>query len=321
MSSLRYLVAGTGALGMFYGTRLMRAGCDVVFAAGSGGSILSQRGIRVFRSEGDEETFEPVRVLEVPRVGGFATWHFPRGDWCPDVVVVTIKATGNAWLRDVVSAVGGRVPVIVTLQNGLGNEEWILENIRTDGVGGGMCFVCLHRVAVGVVEHQAHGAVGLGWFVGIGSELCESLRHDLAAGGVATGNGLAVLREIRWRKLMWNIPFNGLSVVCDVSVDRLLGDVQWSERVVGLMREVRSVALAEGCDISREYEDQLLADTGLAGAYLPSTYLDWKAGRVVELDAIWREAYRRGTGLGLAMPLLKGLISELERRVVWRNEP
>jgi len=319
MSALRYLVAGTGALGLFYGTRLMRAGCDVVFAAGSGGEALSRMGIRVVRPSGDGEIYERVRVVEVPRAGGVAEWHFPRGAWSPDVVVVTIKSTGNGWLREVVSAVGGRVPVVVTLQNGLGNEEWVEANLRTEGVGGGICFVCLHRVAPGVVEHQAHGAVGLGWFSGLGLEACKRLRDDLAAGGVAVGDGLGVLREIRWRKLMWNIPFNGLSVVRDVAVDRLLSDPEWLGEVTGLMREVRLAALAEGCDIPCSHEDTLLADTALAGAYLPSTYLDWKAGRVVELDAIWREAYRRGTGLGLAMPLLQGLINELEKRVIWRT--
>lgn len=320
MSGMRYLVAGAGAVGMFYGTRLMCAGCDVVFAAGSGADILSREGIRVVRPQGEGEVFERVRVLEVSRGGGAVEWHFPRGDWMPDVLVVTVKSVGNAWLRDVVAAVGGRVPVVVTLQNGLGNEEWMEANLRVDGVGGGICFVCLHRVAEGVVEHQAHGAVGLGWFSGEGEAACESLRCDLVRGGIAAGLGLARLPEIRWRKLMWNVPFNGLSVVRDVSVDRLLGDAGWLAEVVDLMREVRAVALAEGCDIDGAYEDELLADTALAGAYFPSTYLDWRAGRVVELDAIWREAYRRGAALGLAMPRLRGLINDLEQRVIWQNE-
>jgi 2-dehydropantoate 2-reductase len=294
MSGMRYLVAGVGAVGMFYGTRLMRAGCDVVFAAGSGADILSREGIRVVRPQGEGEVFERVRVLEVSRVGGAVEWHFPRGDWMPDVLVVTVKSAGNAWLRDVVAAVGGRVPVVVTLQNGLGNEEWMEANLRVDGVGGGICFVCLHRVAEGVVEHQAHGAVGLGWFSGEGEAACESLRCDLVRGGIAAGSGLAV--------------------------DRLLGDAGWLAEVVDLMREVRAVALAEGCDIDGAYEDELFADTVLAGAYLPSTYLDWKVGRVVELDAIWREAYRRGAALGLAMPRLRGLINDLEQRVIWQYE-
>jgi 2-dehydropantoate 2-reductase len=320
MSSLRYLVAGTGAVGLFYGTRLLRAGCDVVFAAGSGGETLTRTGIRVVRPHGDVEDFEGVRVVEVPRGEGGVKWHFPRGEWWPDVVVVTLKSTGNAWLRDVVSSVGGGVPVVVTLQNGLGNEEWMEANLPTNGVGGGICFVCLHRLATGVVEHQAHGAVRLGWFSGVGEDVCERFRSDLAKGGVDTGDGLGRLREIRWRKLMWNVPFNGLSVVHDVSVDRLLGDSRWLGEVTGLMREVRAAALAEGCDVPVSYEDKLLADTAVAGAYLPSTYLDWKAGRLVELDAIWREAYRRGRSLGLAMPLLQRLINELEHRVIWRIE-
>ncbi len=317
MRRMRYLIAGTGALGMFYGTRLIRAGADVVFAAPSGGDLLASGGIRVVRAEGEDEVFSGVRVIEVSREDHGERWLFEDRGWRPDAVIVTIKATGKDWLSGVKRAFGDEFPVVVTLQNGLGNEEWIRSELRPAGVGGGICFVCVNRRSTGVVEHQAHGAVSLGWFDGEGEEVCEALRRDLKDGGVEAGSGLGILREIRWRKLMWNVPFNGLSIIEDASVDRLIGSGGVLEEVRGLMGEIRRAALAEGCDIPASYEEDLLAATEVAGAYYPSTHLDWKAGRLVELDAIWREPLRRGCALGVAMPLLHRLVKALEQRVIW----
>jgi 2-dehydropantoate 2-reductase len=77
---------------------------------------------------------------------------------------------------------------------------------------GGLCFVCLNRVAPGVIEHYDHGRVVIGEYCGYP----QARTHDVAwefkrCGVVCTVAETSGLE--RWRKLVWNIPFNGLSVV------------------------------------------------------------------------------------------------------------
>ena len=115
---------------------------------------------------------------------------------------------------------------VLTLQNGLGNCEAIAEITGPERVLGGLCFVCINRISPGLVRHSAGGRVAIGeWRPGVPGRAVEIARRFKAAGipGVAVDN----LEQAQWEKLVWNVPFNGLSVAeggvtTDVSVSNPL---------------------------------------------------------------------------------------------------
>ncbi len=129
---------------------------------------------------------------------------------------------------------------------------------------------------------------------------CESgvdakLVHDLAAE--------------RWRKLVWNIPFNGLAVAeGGLSVDRILAIPALNARCRALMRETILAATALGHFIESEYAELQIERTYPMGAYKPSTLVDWLAGKELEIEAIWGEPLRQATKAGLSVPNLEVLI-------------
>ena len=93
---------------------------------------------------------------------------------------------------------------------------------------GGLCFVCLNRVAPGVIQHIGYGQVVLGEF----QRRPEPRTHDLAARFCAAGVPCTVtdnLARAHWEKLVWNIPFNGLGVASAAGFDAL--DAGSSSRV------------------------------------------------------------------------------------------
>ena len=100
---------------------------------------------------------------------------------------------------------------VLTLQNGLGNEAAIASLVGAEKTLGGLCFVCLNRIAPGTILHLAHGAVVMGEYGRPSQPRTRRIAGTIAASGVpctVTEN----LAAAHWEKLVWNIPFNGLGV-------------------------------------------------------------------------------------------------------------
>ena len=116
-----------------------------------------------------------------------------------------------------------------------------------------------------------------------------------------------------WRKLCWNIPFNGLSIAAGgIATDKILAQSDLVVRAQTLMEEVRTVASLSGHSISDEFIEGQFAVTKKMGAYKPSSLIDYLAGKPVEIESIWGEPLRRGRALGADMPELAKLYSELK---------
>ena len=103
----------------------------------------------------------------------------------------------------------------------------------------------------------------------------------------------------RWRKLVWNIPFNGLTIAAGgIDVARLLADPGLNHLAEQLMREVIGIASMLGHEIPASFVDDLMAKTRNMGSYRPSSLVDFLEGREVEVEAIWGEPYRQGVTSG-----------------------
>src|SRR4051812_25950133 len=142
-----------------------------------------------------------------------------------DVVLITLKTTANASLPALLPPLVGPGTLVVTLQNGLGNEEFAASLVGAERVLGGLCFIGVTREAPGeLVGYHTPGAITLGEFGRAAADRTRALAELFQRAGV---NCRAVdnLSEARWRKLIWNIPFNGLAVAAGgIPTDRILAD-------------------------------------------------------------------------------------------------
>src|SRR5262249_19278195 len=112
---------------------------------------------------------------------------------------------------------------VLTLQNGLGNEEALAQLFPAEQIMGGLCFVCLNRVAPGIIHHMDHGQVGVGEF----GRWPEPRQHDIATMFRDAGIPCKVtanLAQSHWEKLVWNIPFNGLGVASAAGYESFVGE-------------------------------------------------------------------------------------------------
>jgi 2-dehydropantoate 2-reductase len=295
-SQIRNLsIIGSGALGSYYGARLQRAGETVSFLMRSDLDHVRKNGLRVRTPDGE---------FHLPKVRACAT---PEEIGPSDLVVVGLKTTANEAYERLVGPLLHERTLILTLQNGLGNEEGLAELFGSERVLGGLCFVCLNRVSPGLVENFFPGSVTIGEFDGPAQERTRAIAGRFVGAGV-TCSVTDTLMAMRWRKLVWNVPFNGLSVAAGgIATDVILADPGLRRQVRALMEEVATASTALGYPIPESFIEHQIDVTYPMGPYKPSSLVDFLEGREVEVESIWGEPMRRAQEAGVSVPRLEML--------------
>jgi 2-dehydropantoate 2-reductase len=304
-------IIGSGALGCFYGARLSRAGFDVHFLMRRDFDAVRENGLKVFSFEGDFVIRPPVFASALSL------------GLC-DLVIVGFKTTDNHVLPDLLGPSCNLHTVVLTLQNGLGNEEAVALALaaKSDArppsetakqVMGGTAFLCSTRTEPGVVCHTDHGFIRLAEFSGGPRERTRAIAEMFRCAGIDCAVRESVA-AIRWEKLVWNIPFNGLGVAAGrADTAAILSDPDLRGTVEELMLEVIAGARADGAEIDPGLAADLMKKTETMGAYRSSMQIDYECGRPVEVEAILGEPLRRARCAGVATPRLQMLYGIVRR--------
>src|SRR4051812_40559649 len=164
------------------------------------------------------------------------------------------------------------------MQNGLGNEEDLADRFGAERVMGAMAFTCNNRVAPGVIRHTAEGWIRLGEHdrpPGPRVRRLGQMFHDSGVECTVVEN----LKQGRWEKILWNVPFNGLGALLGATTDVLLSTPDAEELVVSLMREALAAAAAQGLHYPPDWVPDKIALTRRVGAYKTSMQIDREQGR------------------------------------------
>ena len=303
----RIAIVGSGALGCYYGARLAKAGNEVHFLVRSGRAAIMARGIRIKT---------PTERIHLKKVHADAT---PADIGPCDLVVIALKATANDMLAKLLPPLVGENTLVLTLQNGLGVEEPLAEVVGPDRVLGAICFIGCMRTAPGIVDCSFPGLMMLGEFGRPALGRTRAVAKIFEKAGVkctAQDN----LEEMRWRKLVWNVPFNGLAIAGGgLTTDILIADEGLRTLARRLMEEVVEAAAKFGHVIPRSFLDQQFERTALLGKYSPSSLIDFREGRSIELEEIWGEPVRRAKSVGVPVPRLEMLYWLIKRLLASRK--
>lgn len=300
-------LVGPGAIGLYYGGLLAQAGVALQVLARSDYTVLCADGIRIRMVDPGSRALTETHLVRSLAVEQHAALIGPV-----DFVMIAAKATANPGLLSSLRAlVQPGHTTVLTLQNGLGNAEFFANHFPRNPVLAGLCFVCVNRTAPGVVENYLPGRVEIGSLKDRWPEAAAKVVSVFAAAGVSSRMS-PVLDAALWRKLCWNIPFNGLAIAAGgISTDLILADALLVQRARHLMEEIQAAAALCGHVITDSFLQGQFDVTATMGAYRPSSLIDFIDGRAVELEAIFGEPLRRGQALGLAMPELSRLYAKL----------
>ena len=298
MDKLTYAVVGTGAIGGYYGTKLARAGHDVHFLLHSDYDYVRQHGLKVSSCYGD---------FMLPSVQVYSDTHaMPKAD----VVLVGLKSTNQHLLRTLLPPLLKADTVVVLIQNGIGLEADVQSWFPGLWLAAGLAFICSAKTEPGHIRHQCYGSINLGNYSCPDKKRIDAILSDFIESGIDAHE--VEYAEARWKKAVWNMPFNGMTVALHTQTDQLLSCPATRQLIYEQMMEVIDAANALGITgLDESFAQKMMETTDAMVPYSPSMRLDYDFGRPMEIEYIYTRPIAEARRAGAAMPRLEMLEREL----------
>lgn len=295
---MRYGIIGVGAIGGFYGSKLAYSGQDVHFLSHSDYQFVKERGMQVDSCDGSFH-LDHVNVYQTPE-------DMPQ---C-DVVIVGLKTTNNHLLSELLPPLLHERTVVVLIQNGIGVEADVQQMFPDVQLIAGLAFICSAKTEPGRVNHQCYGSINLGNYSCKDERLFSAILNDFTNAGIQAGS--VPYEEARWKKAVWNMPFNGMTVALNTRTDLLLKQPATRQLIRDLMMEVIEAAHHLGVTgLDEAFADKMIQMTDEMTPYSPSMKLDFDFHRPMEIYYLYTRPIQIAREAGFSMPKLEMLEAEL----------
>lgn len=298
-----YVVVGTGAMGIYYGGLLHNAGFPVTFLSTRPGTPGLQARSLTIESRSGQTVISNPRVLSPTDNAGL---H--------DVAIITLKTTQNHLLPELLPRLLKPGGMVVFLQNGIGVEEEALAVLAPEQILIGLCYIGVEKVSPDRIRHIDGGRIVMGSLnqgSGARAQRLLDVAGDFHRAGISVQPTDDILRA-QWQKLLWNIPFNGLSVVLDRFPHEIARDSGNAARVEAIMREVLAATQATGRPLPESLIPQLIEYTRTLPPFHTSMRMDYDRGREMELKTMYQNPIRLGRADGVDMPATAELLGRLQ---------
>jgi len=295
------LMSGVGAVGAYFGGRLAAAGqAELRVICRSDYEEVAAHGYSIASPNGDFH-FQPSRVYRSAAECADA----------PDYLIITSKVLPGINQPAIVGPAVGPHTTLVLIQNGIDIEKDLARAFPHNELISGIAYVGVTRIAPGKIVHTDGGTLKFGRYPQGESESCRKLTALFNAAQVGTEYHTDMQR-IRWEKLLWNAPFNPVSVLLRANTSQIMNDPKTVELIRTLMHEIIALAAADGWPLPEDNIDKLLKYTAGFRPYKPSMLIDFEHGRPMEVEAIVGNALAAGERLGVATPGLKTIYALLQ---------
>ena len=295
---MKYGVIGTGAIGGYYGAKLAHAGQELHFLFRSDYEYVKQHGLQVDSCDGSFHLDDINAYLH--------TEDMPK---C-DVVLVCLKSVNNSKLQTLLPPLLHDDTLVVLIQNGIGVEEDVQKMFPDVQLAAGLAFICSAKSEPGTVNHQCYGSINLANYSCKDETLMQAVVDEFRQAGIETG--LVEYNEARWKKAVWNMPFNGMTVALHTQTDMLLKNKSTRQLIREQMMEVVSAAQHLGVkNLDEAFVDKMIDMTDNMTPYSPSMRLDYDFHRRMEIYYLYTRPLESAREAGCPMPKLEMLEAEL----------
>lgn len=295
---MRYGVIGTGAIGGYYGAKLARSGQDVHFLFHSDYDYVREHGLQVNSGDGGFH-LDHVNAYQDVR-------QMPK---C-DVVIVALKTVHEQMLREMLPPLLADDTVVLLIQNGMGMEQDVEQMVPGVKLAAGLAFICCSKTHPGVIDHLDLSGLNVGSY-NAPQETIDRMIAEMVSADIDARN--VDYLEARWRKLLWNMPFNGLSVALHTDTDALVRNAATRRLLRAMTQEVIDAAHAVGVKgLTDRDADAMIEMTTKMRPYKPSMRLDWDYHRPMEVYYLYTRPIEEARRAGQDMPLHRMLEAELK---------
>ena len=296
---MRYAVIGTGAIGGYYGCKLARSGQELHFLLRSDYEYVKTNGLQVDSCDGS---------FHIDRVNAYDN----TADMPPcDVVMVCLKSVNNGKLKEMLPPLLHPGTLVLLIQNGIGVEEDVQRDFPDVQLAAGLAFICSSKTEPGVVSHQCYGSINLANYSCRDEQLFQAVVDEFRQAGIQTG--VVEYQEARWKKAVWNMPFNGMTVALNTRTDLLLKTPATRQLIRDLMMEVVGAARHLGVKgVDEAFVEKMISMTDEMTPYSPSMKLDFDFHRRMEIHYLYTRPIEIARQAGFPMPKLEMLEAELK---------
>lgn len=288
--SLKYGIIGSGAIGGYFGGMLVKGGHDVHFLFHSDYDFVEENGLKVDSINGD---------FVLPTVNAYSNTH----DMPPcDIVLVCLKTTKNKELKHLLPPLLHENTVVLLIQNGMGIEADLQKLFPNLHIAGGLAFICATKMGPGHIAHLDYGKLNIGSYSCPDNAVLQQICQDFERSGIETE--ILNLQEARWKKLVWNIPFNGMTVIMNTTTDALIANADMRQLLHRLMIEV--IEAGNQCDLTDnpiplDYADEIIHMTEHMTPYSPSMKVDFDSKRQMEINYLYTQPIEYAARAGYNM--------------------
>jgi 2-dehydropantoate 2-reductase len=334
---MKILVMGAGAIGCFVGGSLAAAGQQVTLV---GRPPLMEKiardGLTLRWPNQPAQTVFPATATTLPKDADY------------DFILLTVKAPDTAQAVKDLSGLTHHTH-IVSLQNGIGNEEQLAAAFGSEQVIAGTITIPIQTPAPGVIEvSKAKGGLGLAALHP--GQPVQQLAEALNQAGLTT-QVYEDYKAMKWSKLLLNIVTNASSAILDLPPAAIIAQPDLFDLEIKALQEGVAVMKAQGIGavklpgypvdwlarlLSARWLPQAITRAllrpsmaGGRGTKMPSLHIDLAAGRSTsEIDVLNGAIVEAGQKFGVATPvnralteILSGLVSGQIKWVEYQNQP
>lgn len=296
---MRVAVVGAGGVGGYIGGRLALAGNEVVLIArGAHLKAIQAEGLKVRSIKGDFQ----VRVMATDQ---------PETVGPVDLVIFAVKSYDTESAAAQIKPVVGPNTAVLTVQNGVDNEEKLVRVFGPDRVLGGVVYIDSYIEAPGVIAHTDGGRVVFAELDGRPSERAGLIKRTLDAAGIPAEISEDIAK-VKWTKLLFNCALNAMTALARCYHTDILQTPEGREVFVGLIREAEAVARARGINLDPDVVEKIVQRADGLPPSRSSMLYDLLAGKPLEVDALNGVIVRYGREAGVPTPFNQALYGTLK---------
>ncbi len=297
---MKYAIIGSGAIGIYYGGLLAKAGKEVHFLLRSDYEHVKEHGFQVDSCDGS---------YCLPKVNAHNTTE--TMPVC-DVVIVSLKTTANNRLPQMLRPITSENTLVLLIQNGIGVEADLQAAMPQLQLAAGVAFICTLKTKPGYINHMGLGRLLVASYSCRDMEKLNAMVDEMVSVGLRVKTAPSYI-DMRWQKAVWNMTFNGMTAAYNApSAPSLLQDEDTKRTIRAMMSEIVAAANACGASgVTEDYADQMMEMTAKMPPFASSMKFDFDHHKPMELHYLYEKPIEEAHRHGCQMPLIEKLAEKL----------
>ena len=291
MNQIKVLIYGAGAIGVFFGSRLIQAGHEVTFVDREERvQLILDQGLKIVsKFDGDFE-FTP-RAISDPLEAG-----------AQDLILIAVKAFHTYDIALKLLPILKPSTIVASLQNGLENERILADLLGQNLVIGAVPSFSGSLQNETTLIQQAEAFLTYGEMDHQPSDRLEWLSGIFAHAGIKHKITDNITFEI-WLSFLWNNTFNLVSALTRTTMGQIAGFEMIQQTLEQMMREVQQVAKAEGVNIPDQLLEEIKERSVMLGPIKSNMLKDLEAGQMPELEPLAGTLLKKAMEHGVSIPV------------------